>query len=99
MQNVQSIEAFIQRFRQYGRPAKEMFLEGNCYWFAVILAKRFHAEIYYIPEAYHFVAKLGDKYYDITGNVTKQYSGYRNWAEYKQEEPKHAEYVIRELIE
>ena len=41
---------------------------GNCYWFAVILTKRFpYLSIYYEPILGHFVAGANNKYYDCTG--------------------------------
>ena len=54
-------------FRHFGKYC-EYFLDGNCYWFAVILTKRFpQLSIYYEPILGHFVAGANNKYYDCTG--------------------------------
>ena len=46
------------------------WLDGNCYWFAVILQNRFpFLEIYYLPIKGHFVCGDGVNYYDWTGVV------------------------------
>ena len=58
-----SILEFIDRFKN----DKDTFLNGCCYWFAYILKGRFKAEICYDQGLGHFVGKIGDKYYDVTG--------------------------------
>ena len=43
---------------------------GNCYWFALILKKRFpKCKIYYLPIEGHFVVKYKGQFYDWTGIV------------------------------
>lgn len=42
--------------------------DGNCYWFALILAKRFpEGEIYYLPAVGHFIVKIDGTFFDWTG--------------------------------
>lgn len=44
------------------------WLDGNCYFFAVILCERFkNLKIYYAPVEGHFVAGDGDLFYDWRG--------------------------------
>lgn len=68
---------FILNFRRASneKSAVKVFNEGCCYWFAVILKHRFFplARIYYSPVDNHFVAKIGRRTYDITGEVTSKY--------------------------
>lgn len=45
------------------------WLDGNCYWFAVILSERFNLTIYYLPVTGHFVAGKYHRYFDWTGEV------------------------------
>ena len=46
------------------------FLNGNCYWFALILSTRFNKlEIYYLPVEGHFIAGDGKSFYDWTGEI------------------------------
>lgn len=55
---------FIQR-----RFSKDChWLDGNCYYFAVILCTRFpHLSLYYAPIAGHFVAGHDGEFYDWRG--------------------------------
>lgn len=66
------IEKFISNFAG----SEGTFLNGCCYWFAWILERRFQDEdprIQYEPVDGHFVTKIGDRLYDIRGDVTALY--------------------------
>lgn len=74
---VNKIDNFLKRFHSSNN-IDEVFTSGCCYWFAVILFGRFireGAEIMYDDVANHFGTKIGNKVYDITGDVTDSY----NW--------------------
>lgn len=72
------IERFLKRFHDYNN-INDVFTKGCCYWFAVILNKRFpDSEIVYDPIACHFAVKIDGSYYDITGNIDHKYS-FRPW--------------------
>ena len=46
------------------------WLDGNCYYFAIILKERFpNLNIFYMPIRGHFVVSDGDHFYDFTGTV------------------------------
>lgn len=72
------VYVFINRFRHTGfdeRVIIETFTCGCCYWFAHILHTRFSdSSIVYDPVYNHFVTKIGDKLFDITGDVTDKYN-------------------------
>lgn len=54
----------------------ETFTCGACYWFARILCERFAedgAELCYDAVENHFVARINERLYDITGDVTGKY--------------------------
>ena len=58
------VEEFIRR----RFPIDNRWLDGNCYWFAAILAHRFpQLDIYYLPIEGHFVAGDGEIFYDWLG--------------------------------
>lgn len=60
----QEILKFISRFPDAN------WLNGNCYYFAIILKDRFpDGEIYYDVWNGHFIFKLEDTYYDWRGIV------------------------------
>lgn len=64
---------FISRFNEPTGAAREMFLNGKCYWFAVILSERFkemHPDIAYNPIDGHFTTRIHGRYYDASGDVT-----------------------------
>lgn len=75
METRNEILEFIER-RWAG--SEELFLNGNCYWFAEILCDRFsELELMYLPVEGHFVAydESDDTMYDVTGEVN--YNGPR----------------------
>ena len=69
------VNTFIKRFH-FSNDIDEIFTCGCCYWFAMILSKRFAEEgavIVYDEIANHFGTQINGKVYDITGDVTEQY--------------------------
>lgn len=73
---------FINDFKK-AHPAEieDVFLNGYCFWFAKILNLRFNGEIFYLPIMNHFIVKIEDKYYDITGEVVLEEKPYE-WNSY-----------------
>lgn len=70
------VEQFINHFHSTSKTDNitEVFTKGCCYWFAYILCGRFPtARMMYDPIANHFVAKIDNHLYDVTGDVTGQY--------------------------
>ena len=65
----ENILQFIKRFSDFGPQVVDCFTEGNCYWFARILAIEFVGTIYYNPIVGHFATMIGGVLYDITGVV------------------------------
>ena len=81
----EDIKNFIGRFNVSG-DVEKVFTNGCCYWFAKILADRFeqyNPTIVYDAVSNHFATKIGDKVYDITGDVTDACETYwEDWASY-----------------
>ena len=76
---------FIKRFTFSGsyEEVVHCFTHGCCYWFAYILFRRFlqdGAKLMYDEIDNHFGTLIGDKVYDITGDVTDKY----DWSEWDQ---------------
>ena len=73
---VNKVLRFIKRLQNEG--TIKIFTEGCCYWFAVILDKRFNIgfgdNIMIDYVANHFGCKIDNKVYDITGDVTFKYT-------------------------
>lgn len=77
-----SILKFIFNFkRKMTQEVEDIFMNGNCYWFAKILQIRFSGDIYFNPDAVHFATMIGDNLYDISGLVTESTEWY-NWDEF-----------------
>lgn len=66
-----SVEKFIANFKKgFDEDYLEnVFLNGNCYHFALILKEMYDGEIIYDPHEQHFVIKVYNKYYDIRGEI------------------------------
>lgn len=63
-------ESKILDFIKRRFPNDNNFLCQNCYWFSAILHHRFpRSEIWYDSIEGHFLCKIGNKYYDWTGEV------------------------------
>lgn len=64
-------EKFIENFKKGfdSDYLEDVFLNGNCYHFALILKEMYDGDIIYDPHENHFVTKIEDMYYDITGKV------------------------------
>ena len=87
---------FLDRFHRYDNDIDRIFTEGCCYWFAVILNKRFpNSRIMYDPVVNHFVTEINGLLFDITGEVTNQYNVV-DWETYPDELEK--ERIIRNCI-
>lgn len=64
----EKVEAFIATVRDSFIGSQQVYTEGSCYHFYLILKQVFpQAEPYY--DADHIISKIDDKYYDITGEV------------------------------
>ena len=80
----QRVLSFISHFAL----GEDCFLYGCCYWFAVILCKRFEFEtpgnchIYYHPVDNHFAAMIDGTLYDVTGSISP--IGFEPWEQYMQ---------------
>lgn len=64
---------FIANFNPGGdcQEVIDVFTCGCCYWFAFILTHRFPvSELMYDEVENHFAARIGDRIYDITGDIT-----------------------------
>lgn len=72
----ETVNNFIrQRFHSNSVDYSNLWLYGNCYWFAVILTTRFPSlKIWLFPLENHFAAgnKEGTIFYDWTGSFTLQ---------------------------
>lgn len=62
---------FISLIRDSVPNAVEVYTQGNCGVFALILLDRFGGEIYYNNS--HCVLHYNGSFYDITGDVTNEY--------------------------
>ena len=67
-------EGLIAKIRDSFIGSQQVYTEGSCYHFYLILKEVFpDAEPWYDNE--HIVTKIGDKFYDITGEIRKDELG------------------------
>jgi hypothetical protein len=65
-----NIENFIAKIRDSFIGSQQVYTEGSCYHFYLIMKEIFpEAECWYDED--HIVTKIGDSFYDITGEVRK----------------------------
>ena len=65
-----NIESFIAKVRDSFIGSQQVYTEGCCYHFYLILKEVFpNAEPWFDND--HIVTKIGDKFYDITGEIRK----------------------------
>ena len=70
---------------------------GNCFYFAVILAVRFNGKVYYDPINGHFVTEIKGRLYDWKGVYEPEII--EDFFEYKFKEPQHYKRIVRDVIE
>ena len=74
------------------------WLNGNCYYFALILKEHFNGEIYYLPIGNHFICRIDKDYYDITGKAKFNEKPYK-WKDFKVFDKKLYNRVVRDCID
>lgn len=89
---------FINGFKErHPLEIEDVFSNGYCYWFAEILHQRFNGKIFYLPIQNHFIVKIKDKYFDITGEVIPQEEPY-NWEFYPSFDYLDYQRIVRDCI-
>lgn len=92
------VESWIKKFKFVDADNLEaVFTSGNCYYFAVILNEHFGGEIYYLPIANHFVCKINENFYDITGKVIPDEKPIC-WADYKKYDELEYNRIVRDCL-
>lgn len=93
----EKVLAFIKQFQNEG--TIDVFLHGQCYWFAHILVTRFLlSEIAYNPVEGHFAVRIASELYDITGRIEND-GHWVDWEEYMETEPLDASRVSEKCID
>lgn len=71
--NNDRVESFISKVRDSFIGSQQVYTEGSCYHFYLILKEVFpEAEPWFDED--HILTKIGDKFYDITGEVRRDIS-------------------------
>lgn len=91
--NNEVLEFISKRFKNVSD-----WINGNCYYFAVILKDRFpDGQIYYDVISGHFVFEYNDKFYDHTG-IVNSYGRLVKWNEFDMYDSLQKERIIRDCI-
>ena len=88
---------FIENFKKrHKETTEDIFLNGNCYWFSVILIARFtDAKPYYMPITGHFIVYIDERFYDITGEITNFAEQPVSWEKFCKADPIWADRVYK----
>lgn len=64
-------ETFINNFKKgFDKDYLEhVFTDGNCYHFSLIIQGMYGGDIVYDPHEFHFLTKIDNEFFDITGKV------------------------------
>ena len=94
---------FIENFKKsHPEEIIDLFTNGYCYYFAIILDERFfkHGIIMYIPVYNHFCYKICNKLYDINGEISDpdMIKEAISWKCYIRKEPAGSYRIIRDSI-
>lgn len=96
---------FINNFFHHTISDRQMFLHGNCYWFAVILKERFKdylPTIWYDTIDNHFYTEIKGILYDALGAYIPftpiNYDSFYIWEDYKKFDPTHAKRIETQCI-
>lgn len=94
MRDRNDILSFIkQRF-----PINCHWLDGNCYYFALILKDRFNGTIFYDQINCHFITKIDTKFYDWTGIIKPDIDKLLNWEELKEKDISYYNRLVRDCL-
>ena len=73
--NMDTVTTFIRK-----RFSKDChWLDGNCYYFALILKDRFNGKIYYDSVNGHFITLINGQFYDWTGRIHPNIDDIFDW--------------------
>lgn len=74
------IENFLKELKYSYSENEKIYMEGSCFKIYVILKTLFKdAEPYYSQLDGHWVTKIEDKFYDINGEISKDYIEFKNY--------------------
>lgn len=78
-------------------PNDSNWLNGNCYYFALILVDRFYGDVYYDLIAGHFVAKIDGAFYDYSGKYMPS-EAIVYWNDYQENDYTHANRIYEACV-
>jgi hypothetical protein len=95
------IEQFIANFTQGNETIIDRFLNGYCYYFALMLKERFGGKIFYQVIEGHFYLCIDNVYYDVRGaHSSKEVDWQRmvGWDSFKQYDSLQYERIVQGCI-
>lgn len=89
---------FINKFKCLDKAAiEDVFLHGNCYWFAQILMLRFpkNSSLHYMEIEGHFIVQIDGRFYDISGERKDLKEIPTEWKYFQEIEPNHTKRIYK----
>jgi hypothetical protein len=78
---------FIHEFKKrHPQEIEDVFYNGYCYYFAIMLKKRFGGNLYFNEKLVHFGIEINNEIYDILGIVADK-SEWVSWKDFKEMRP------------
>lgn len=89
----------ISEFISRRFPHEDKWLNGNCYWFALILCEAFSLSLYYLEIENHFIAKdeATGHYYDWSGRIGLTEKPI-SWSDLSKRDDLLADRIIRDCV-
>lgn len=95
--NQKQITKAVEEFIRKRFPVDCNWKSGNCYYFAVMLNARFpEGRIYYDVINGHFALKIGEKFYDFSGETVPDFA--IAWDSFQEYDALRYKRVIRDCI-
>lgn len=92
------ITKFIDDFKsKHPKEIEDTFMNGYCYWFAMILSIRFKGDIWFNPLLVHFASNIGVYLYDVSGMIEDAY-GWVPWEQYQRTNQNEAIQIVKKII-
>ncbi len=83
--NKNTILSFINVFKsKYPKEITDVFYNGYCYYFALMLQARFGGELFFNPNLVHFAVLINGYLFDIRGKVNlSDDKEWYNWEDFQ----------------
>lgn len=93
-----NVNLIIETFKKNCNKSNPIYYytHGGCYIFAKYLQEQIGGNIFYLKNYDHFILEYNNKFYDITGNVSKLYKNEKMLTE---DEIKQRKNILKQILD